>query len=55
MLVHSFDPGDASIDDYRAFAGALGLTAAESGRLTSTKAVGVITLLLGRAKARRRP
>ena len=35
MLVHSFDPGDSSLDAYQAFAAALGLTNAVPNAITS--------------------
>jgi hypothetical protein len=37
LLVHSFDPDDASLNDFRAFASALGLDGAGPGCLSSTK------------------
>lgn len=52
MLVHSFDPADSSLDDYRAFAGALGLTDADAGRITSAVERDGVSLRLGWVKER---
>jgi hypothetical protein len=51
MLVHSFDPADGSLEDYRAFAGALGMTDVKIGALTSPVELSGLTLRLGWAKA----
>jgi len=50
MLVHSFDATDSSLDDYQAFAGALGLTNAETNAITSPTVRGDVTLRLGWVK-----
>ena len=50
MLVHSFDPGDSSLEAYQAFAAALGLTNAVPNAITSSKALGDVTLRLGWVK-----
>ena len=56
MLVHSFDPSDASLADYRSFAEALGLTGAAVKGLTSTKDCGGVSVRLGWGKrGARRP
>jgi len=52
MLVHSFDPEDASLGDYRAFAERLGLSDAEPDKLTNPKRLDGITLRLGWVKQR---
>jgi Domain of unknown function (DUF6946)/HD domain len=46
MLVHSFDPEDASLGDYRAFAERLGLAGAEPDKLTNSKRLDAVTLRL---------
>ena len=50
MLVHSFDPGDSSLEAYQAFAAALGLTNAVPNAITSSKVLGDVTLRLGWVK-----
>lgn len=50
MLVHSFDPGDSSLDAYQAFAAALGLTKAALNAITSPTIRGDVTLRLGWVK-----
>ena len=50
MLVHSFDPDDASFGDFQAFATRLGLSGAELDTLTSAKILGGIKLRLAWAK-----
>lgn len=50
MLVHSFDPGDSSLDAYQAFATALGLTNAVPNAITTSTVRGDITLRLGWVK-----
>lgn len=52
MLVHSFDPADSSLDDYRAFAGALGLADADVGRITTAVERDGVSLRLGWVKER---
>jgi hypothetical protein len=52
MLVHSFDPADSSLEDYQRFAGALGLTGAELGAVTSTIVCSGINLRLAWVKER---
>jgi hypothetical protein len=52
MLVHSFDPDDASLEDYRAFAKCLGLSDADPDKLTSSTQLDGITLQLGWVKQR---
>src|SRR5690349_9123022 len=47
MLVHSFDPKNSSLDDYQAFAAALGLGEARPNAITSEKTLEGITLRLG--------
>jgi hypothetical protein len=51
MLVHSFDPGDASFEDFRAFAEALGLSDAAPGKLSAPIALAGINLRLGWARS----
>ena len=50
MLVHSFDAADSSLDDYQAFADALGLTNALPNAITSSTVLGDVTLRLGWVK-----
>jgi hypothetical protein len=50
MLVHSFDAGDSSFDDYKAFATALGLTNATLNRITDSIVRDEVTLRLGWVK-----
>jgi hypothetical protein len=52
MLVHSFDPQDASLDDYRSFAERLGLKGAEPDKLTNSKRLDGVTLRLAWVKQR---
>jgi hypothetical protein len=52
MLVHSFDPDDASLGDYRAFAERLGLTGAEPDKLTNSKRLDGVMLRLAWVKQR---
>ena len=47
MLVHSFDPKNSSLEDYQAFAGALGLRDARPNAITSEKEIDGVTLRLG--------
>jgi len=47
MLVHSFDPKNSSLDDYQAFAAALGLGEARPNAITPVKRLEDITLRLG--------
>lgn len=51
MLVQSFDPGDASFGDFRAFAQALGLTDAAPGKLTAPMTLDGVSLRLGWARS----
>jgi hypothetical protein len=50
MLVHSFDPDDSSLSDYRRFAERLGLRGAEPNRVTGVKVLAGVTLRLGWVK-----
>jgi hypothetical protein len=50
MLVHSFDPADSSLDSYREFAAALGLTNAAPNAITSATVRSEVTLRLGWVK-----
>lgn len=52
MLVHSFDPADSSLGDYRAFATALGVDGAGVNAITSGVVRGDVTLRLGWVKER---
>lgn len=52
MLVHSFDADDASLDDFRAFAAALGATGAEVGTVTEPIVRDSMNLRLGWVKER---
>lgn len=52
MLVHSFDAGDASLQDYLRFAEAMGMAGAATNAITEPKPLGDITLRLGWVKER---
>ena len=47
MMVHSFDPRDTGVDDYKRFAAAIGLPGAEATRLTGPVSCEGVDLYLG--------
>jgi hypothetical protein len=52
MLVHSFDPGDASLSDYQQFAAAMALNGATTNAITDATTLAGINLRLGWVKER---